>query len=171
MSGIKLSLGSAHLSKGKAPVRKSAFSALGGDSDDEQEGFPTSSTTKKTNGLGQASSSKGKGPAGNAGLLKPPTGTTGLSRQERLKQEQAKKLDATVFEYDEVYDDMKEAERATKAAKDELGQERKVSVPQTRPSKDSQALTLLFGSLNTSPVLWLPLSNVNSIDKEPKTHS
>lgn len=85
------------------------------DDDDEQGG-----------GLGPVKKSKASNKNGDL-LSLPPTNASSLSRQQRLKQQQAKELDATVFEYDEVYDDMKDAERKTKAAKDALGQERKVS--------------------------------------------
>lgn len=140
-TGISFGLGAGLKKANQAPVRKPVLNAFGGgrggDSDDGEEdddGF--SSFAAKDKGKGKATngsalgSLKGKSGGGNTGLLKAPTGGSGgLSRQERLKQEAAKKLDATVFEYDEVYDDMKEAEREAKATKDALGQDRKVSAP------------------------------------------
>ncbi|KAH9817563.1 coiled-coil domain-containing protein 55-domain containing protein [Melampsora americana] len=62
--------------------------------------------------------------SGNASLLLPPTNSK-LSRQQKLKQEEAAKVDSTVFEYDEVYDDMKSAERQSKLSKDQSGSQRK----------------------------------------------
>eukprot|EP00918_Siedleckia_nematoides_P004240 GHVU01009488.1.p1 GENE.GHVU01009488.1~~GHVU01009488.1.p1 ORF type:complete len:396 (+),score=69.04 GHVU01009488.1:154-1188(+) len=42
-----------------------------------------------------------------------------------MKQEEAAKIDATVFEYDEVYDDMKQGEKQSKLAKENSGALRK----------------------------------------------
>ncbi|PLW09966.1 hypothetical protein PCANC_13257 [Puccinia coronata f. sp. avenae] len=54
-----------------------------------------------------------------------PISSSKLSRQQKLAQEEATKLDSTVFEYDQVYDLMKLAGNKAKLEKDQEGAERK----------------------------------------------
>jgi hypothetical protein len=51
-----------------------------------------------------------------------------LSRSQKLKLEKERELDPSVFEYDEVYDQMKAAQQLAKAAKEEDGTTKKVAV-------------------------------------------
>ncbi|KNZ44475.1 hypothetical protein VP01_912g6 [Puccinia sorghi] len=57
-----------------------------------------------------------------------PLSSSKLSRQQKLAQEEATKLDPTAFEYDEVYDVMKLADSKAKQEKLQKGAERKVSL-------------------------------------------
>ena len=50
-----------------------------------------------------------------------------LSRNERLKLQEAEALNANVFEYDNVYDAMKSGERVLEAKRKEEAKDRKVS--------------------------------------------
>jgi hypothetical protein len=50
-----------------------------------------------------------------------------LGRQAKKIQEEAVKVDQTVFEYDEVWDGMQNARQQAKQIKDEEAAERKVS--------------------------------------------
>jgi len=54
-----------------------------------------------------------------------PLSSSKLSRQQKLAQEEATKLDPTAFEYDEVYDVMKLADSKAKSEKQQKGAERK----------------------------------------------
>lgn len=54
-----------------------------------------------------------------------PTTGTKLSRQQKLAQQEATKLDSTIFEYDQIYDVMKSAENQLKSEKQLKGAERK----------------------------------------------
>ena len=54
-----------------------------------------------------------------------------LGRQAKKIQEEAKKVDQTVFEYDEVWDGMQNARQQAKQVKDEEAAERKVSAEST----------------------------------------
>ena len=49
-----------------------------------------------------------------------------LSRTQKLRLEKEKEVDPTVFEYDEVYDQMKEAQLRAKQAKEDNPEARKV---------------------------------------------
>jgi len=59
---------------------------------------------------------------------KPPVSTLAgsLSRTQKQKLEKEKEVDPTVFEYDEVYDQMKEAQMRAKQAKEDNPEARKV---------------------------------------------
>ncbi|KAA1073945.1 hypothetical protein PGTUg99_025911 [Puccinia graminis f. sp. tritici] len=54
-----------------------------------------------------------------------PISSSKLSRQQKLAQEEATKLDSTIFEYDQVYDLMKLADSKAKLEKEQKGAERK----------------------------------------------
>lgn len=57
----------------------------------------------------------------------PKVSTATLSRQQKLKQAQDLELDKSVYEYDEVYDNMKEGSRLAELEKKKDSGERKVS--------------------------------------------
>lgn len=150
MSGIKFSFGVADQSAKasgsskstrtsiKRPLASKAFDEDEEDDEDDEQAWDPKA--------------KGKTPAhprsGPGALLLPPT-TSKLSRQQKLKQEEAARVDATVFEYDEVYDDMKQAERQSKMAKDQSGAQRKVSHTFLRPMTSHRTMlnsrTAIFG--------------------------
>jgi len=52
--------------------------------------------------------------------------SSSISRATKRKLEEERKVDKTVFEYDEVYDRMKEAEQRAKERREVEAQERKV---------------------------------------------
>ncbi|SGY13569.1 BQ5605_C010g05895 [Microbotryum silenes-dioicae] len=118
---VKLSFG---LNKGGAtkklsltskplPKKKNAFGTAIGqdDSDDSDEATaPIASTSKAT--------------AGRPMVAQPPANTK-LSRAQKQKQEEQLALDATVFEYDEVFDQMKEASKVALLDKKKESAERK----------------------------------------------
>jgi coiled-coil domain-containing protein 55 len=99
------------------PVSK-AFT-FGDDDDDDDEDKQASSSTKPT----LAGPSKVT-PRNNA-LIKQ---NASLGRQAKKIQEEAVKVDQTVFEYDEVWDGMQNARQQAKQIKDEEAAERKVSM-------------------------------------------
>lgn len=103
--GLKMSLKPA-----KKAVRTSAFSL---EADEE----PTPSTSN----LGQNNAGKSGGSAGK-GLS-----TASLSRAQKAKQKADLELDSSVYEYDEVYDNMKEGGRLALLEKKKDAGERKVS--------------------------------------------
>lgn len=98
------------------PVSK-AFT-FGDDDDDDDEDKQAGSSTKPT----LAGPSKVT-PRNNA-LIKQ---NASLGRQAKKIQEEAVKVDQTVFEYDEVWDGMQNARQQAKQIKDEEAAERKVS--------------------------------------------
>jgi len=60
--------------------------------------------------------------------------TAKLSKQQRLKQQQELELDKSAYEYDEVYDQMKSAEKSAQAILKEESTDRKVmSSPSISP--------------------------------------
>lgn len=85
-----------------APAKVSRPSAFGDDDDGPVRG-PTASTSK----------------------LPPPANAT-LSRAQKKAVDQAKELDASVYEYDEVYDYLKEGERQAEKERAKENAERKV---------------------------------------------
>ncbi|SCV69899.1 BQ2448_1293 [Microbotryum intermedium] len=105
----KLSLGS------KPPLKKtSAFgsSALGqGDSEDDDDAPPPVASTSKA--------------TANRPMVAQPPANTKLSRAQKQKQEEQLVLDATVFEYDEVFDQMKQASKVALLDKKKESAERK----------------------------------------------
>lgn len=109
---VSFSLGKAKPTQpvGDAPSlkRPAAFASL--DDDDALDAAPTTSDVPK-------SSANKKLVAQNAGLSK--------AAKKRLEEE--KKVDATVFEYDEVWDKMQEAKQRQKVVKEVDAKERKVS--------------------------------------------
>lgn len=63
-----------------------------------------------------------------------------LGRQAKKIQEEAVKVDQTVFEYDEVWDGMQSARQQAKQAKDEEAAERKVSTAGLARTRSSSLL-------------------------------
>lgn len=102
MSAPKLSFG---LKKAIKPVK--ARGAAFGLGDDEEPVPSTSTLPAQTNGRMKVS-------------------TTTLSRQQKAKQAADLALDSSVYEYDEVYDNMKEGGRLAELAKKADAGERKV---------------------------------------------
>jgi hypothetical protein len=99
------------------PKPKSVFNQFNDDDADEQE------TKQAQNNLQNQKNKK------NSHTLMPvvPISSSKLSRQQKLAQEEATKLDSTIFEYDQVYDFMKLADSKAKLEKEQKGAERKVS--------------------------------------------
>jgi hypothetical protein len=97
---------------GLAPSDKKppAFVALGEDALDSVDAAPTASDNK------QASANKK--------LL---ARNVGMSRIMQKRMDAERQVDATVFEYDEVYDKMQEAKERQKLAKEAESRERKAS--------------------------------------------
>ncbi|WAQ92769.1 hypothetical protein PtA15_17A251 [Puccinia triticina] len=95
---------------------KSVLNQFNDEDDDEQE-----SEQNKLQSLSQASQKN------KSSKMIPivPISSSKLSRQQRLAQEEATKLDSTIFEYDQVYDLMKLADSKAKSEKDQKGAERK----------------------------------------------
>ncbi len=62
----------------------------------------------------------------SSGSGKPKISTATLSRAQKAKQAEELLLDSTVYEYDEVYDNMKEGSRAAEHAKKQDAGDRKV---------------------------------------------
>jgi len=91
------------------PKSAAVFSAL---DDDTLDAAPTASTDNKSVAVNKR--------------LAVQTSTS-ISRTTRRKLEEEQKVDKSVFEYDEVYDRMKEAEERAKEKKNADAQERKVS--------------------------------------------
>jgi len=89
-----------------AVVQKQKSAAFGTGSDEEVE-QPTASTSKLS-----------KKPAVQVNAP--------LSRAEKQRVKEAEQLDATVYEYDEVYDNMKAGERQVEEDRKKEAQERKV---------------------------------------------
>ncbi len=85
----------------------------GSDDDQERRDVPEASTSSSNRGGARASVNRRTDPLGtlSAKVAAPPT------RAERKKQEEAEALDASVFDYDGVYDTIKEAERQVKQSK------------------------------------------------------
>lgn len=105
------------INKGKAVAGKPpAASLFGGEDDEEDAPTPRSrpSTTKANLHDDQPIS----------GLVKP---NATMSRAQRKLQEEALKLDQTVFEYDEVWDGMQNAREKVKEAKESEAGKRDVS--------------------------------------------
>lgn len=99
--------------KPKAPAAPRPAVAFG-DDDDEEEGDeqPKASSSRETG-------------AGNKALIAK-SAAKSLSRQARKLQEEALKIDQSVFDYDEVWDGMQSAREAAKQVKQEEAAERKV---------------------------------------------
>lgn len=106
---IKLSFGLKKTTIGSLPAKKKIISSpafsFSADDDEPLVAPPVASTST---------------------LAKSKLSTVSLSRQQKLKQAADLKLDSTVYEYDEVYDNMKEGSRMAEAAKKKDSGERKV---------------------------------------------
>jgi coiled-coil domain-containing protein 55 len=91
-------LNSKPTSLAKQPASKSKPSLFSRQAEDD-DNEPSASTSKKP---------------GN----RPPTTLNTVSRLQKQKQKEAEEIDATVFQYDEVYDNMKEAQKNVKKEKE-----------------------------------------------------
>ncbi|GAA6043601.1 hypothetical protein JCM8097_008281 [Rhodosporidiobolus ruineniae] len=98
----KLSFGLNKAALPRQPAKKPAGKALFGAQDDDDE--PSSSGP----------------PTSHLAASRPRVSTASLTKAQKAKQKQELELDSSVFEYDEVYDNMKAAEKAaTDKRKDE----------------------------------------------------
>ena len=106
---------------GEAPSlkRTAAFAAL--DDDEPVDAAPTAS----------ASGDKGKVAANKQFIAQ----SVQLSKAAKKKLEEEKKVDSTVFEYDEVWDKMQEAKLRQKEVKEAESKERKVRMLRPEPSQ------------------------------------
>lgn len=109
MQPVKLSFGIKKAGLAKAAPKKAGSSVFAAGDDDEEE-QPVPSTSKLT-------------AAGN----KPRVSTASLSKAQKAKQAADLLLDSTVYEYDEVFDQMKEGSRLAELEKKKESGERKVS--------------------------------------------
>lgn len=110
------------LQKGKAPASKPTSANLfGGDDEDDDESGPL--TTPITAMKGRSSKLAGSSKTESGTIKQNAT----LSRAQRKLQEEALKLDQTVFEYDEVWDGMQNAREKVKEAKETEAGKRDVS--------------------------------------------
>lgn len=114
-SGTKLSLKS---KSAKSAVKPSVFGQQGTQEDDDDD----DDEDDRNAAGGQAGKGKSKAKPG----APPSAAATTLSRKERLQREEQLKLDQTVFEYDEVYDNMKAGERQAELEKRKEAGDRKV---------------------------------------------
>ncbi|WOO80174.1 Nuclear speckle splicing regulatory protein 1 [Vanrija pseudolonga] len=104
MSNMELLMAKAK-SKQAAPAKKPVSAMFGGDDDDDD-------------GPSRAPPNLLGGPSRKGAQGQPPRPPANLlSRSERRAQEEAKKIDAAVFDYDGVYEDMKAAERKLEDAR------------------------------------------------------
>ncbi|KAN0061736.1 hypothetical protein ACQY0O_005728 [Thecaphora frezii] len=130
----KLSFGFKPAPRPAAASKPSAFGALAQDDvDDDGDGGGDDHGHGEARGSSSAASSsarsrtKASSVAGNLGLmgLAPGKSATPASRSDRKKQQEAEQLDASVFDYDGIYDTIKEAEKKAKQAKQEESAARK----------------------------------------------
>ncbi|KZO95725.1 hypothetical protein CALVIDRAFT_555492 [Calocera viscosa TUFC12733] len=115
MSAPKLSFSLGSKSKpavGSAPpLKRTSAVAFGDDEQDAMDAAPTA---------------KGSGPGSKASVNRQLMAqSVAMSRKVKQQQEEAKKVDETVFLYDEVYDRMQEAKKTAEAKGAEDTQERK----------------------------------------------
>ncbi|CAH7676201.1 coiled-coil domain-containing protein 55-domain containing protein [Phakopsora pachyrhizi] len=99
-------------SNNKPNNRSLTARSLLNDDDDQQHQQGTSNPRLKGEIRGTSSNIRI-----NSSLLSSNVNSSKLSRQQKLKQQEAISLDSSVFEYDEVYDDMKMAEKSIKQSK------------------------------------------------------
>lgn len=110
MQPVKLSFGIKKTGlAAKAAPKKSGASVFAAEDDDE----PVPSTSKL--------------PTSNKPGQQPRVSTASLSKAQKAKQAADLLLDSTVYEYDEVYDNMKEGSRQAELEKKKDSGERKVS--------------------------------------------
>ncbi|SJX62920.1 uncharacterized protein SRS1_13746 [Sporisorium reilianum f. sp. reilianum] len=91
----------------KLSIKPSA-AAFSNESDDEDDGLPPTSGNDRRKSKTHNIQLHGLAPAKSA---------TPATRMEKKKQQEAEQLDASVFDYDGVYDSIKDAERRVKQAK------------------------------------------------------
>lgn len=94
----------------KPAIAPSAAAFNDGSEDDDDEQAPGSFST-------ETERSKAKNRNANLHGLAPAKSATPATRIEKKKQQEAEQLDASIFDYDGVYDSIKEAERKVKQAK------------------------------------------------------
>ncbi|PWZ02256.1 hypothetical protein BCV70DRAFT_198532 [Testicularia cyperi] len=87
--------------------------------DDEEQDHPGDKAEAESSNDGQKSRHRGKKASSNRDLmgLMPGKSATPASRADRKRQEEAASLDASVFDYDSVYDTMKQAEQQVRQVK------------------------------------------------------
>ncbi|CBQ73083.1 conserved hypothetical protein [Sporisorium reilianum SRZ2] len=90
------------------PSIKPSAAAFSTESDDEDDGLPPTSDNDRRKSKTRNIQLHGLAPAKSA---------TPATRMEKKKQQEAEQLDASVFDYDGVYDSIKDAERRVKQAK------------------------------------------------------
>jgi coiled-coil domain-containing protein 55 len=83
-----------------------------------------------------------------------------VSQSMKKRMDAEKKVDATVFEYDEVWDKMQEAKAKQKLSKEAESKERKVMFSAI---VDRMQFLIDLLSLNTLAVYWRPRKHVNWI--------
>lgn len=105
MSNMELLMAKAKSKPAAVPAKKPVSAMFGGDDDDDD-------------GPSRAGPNLLGGPSRKGAQVQPPRPPANLlSRSERRAQEEAKKIDAAVFDYDGVYEDMKAAERKLEDAR------------------------------------------------------
>jgi hypothetical protein len=124
------------INKGKAVAGKPpAASLFGGDDDEDEDAVRRPS---KVPSIAKVSDSNDK-PA--TGMVKP---NATMSRAQKKLQEEALKLDQTVFEYDEVWDGMQNAREKVKEAKESEAGKRDVSGHVGYDLEPSEGLTYRY---------------------------
>ncbi len=101
-----------------------------------------------------------------ASLLKQPAS---ISRAARKVQEEAQRVDASVFEYDEVFDGMKEAQRAVEQRREEESAQRKVGAAAHRRAWGEREEPEGGGGSEAGPVPWRP--QLSGYPAAPPRHS
>lgn len=104
----------------KPPTSLKKPAAFGADDDDETNALdaaPTASSSNKSLDVNRRLAAQN---------LSTSTFGGSLSRAQKEKLKKEKEVDPTVYEYDEVYDQMKEAQTKAKAAKEDEPEARKV---------------------------------------------
>jgi hypothetical protein len=98
------------------PVQPAAF----GFGDEEPDGDVVAPSSSKSGKPGKI---------GNANLRPPVQTQTAVTKAMQREMEAQKKVDATVYQYDEVYDRLKEAEKQAEKVKEEEAKIRQVYYP------------------------------------------
>jgi coiled-coil domain-containing protein 55 len=120
MSAPKLSFALGKLKPKEAPVpslsKPTTFGSL--DDDDPIDAAPTASTSSALDVNRRLAAQN----------VSTPTSGGSLSRTAKRKMQQELAVDPTVYQYDEVFDRMKEAQIKAKSTKEQESQERKVGI-------------------------------------------
>lgn len=101
---------------------RSAFGAGADDDDDEPLQLPAHLDTAKAKN-------------------RPGVSTATLSKAKRAQQQAEVELDKSVYEYDEVYDNMKAAQQSVQEARKQESTDRKVSVLGARPPSEEYQIS------------------------------